>query len=96
MTSLENWGGIPTVEDIDEWHDTGEVGSLYTWCQQMAEELRRLESKNRDGLVRRHVITSDNKPIDVWIIPPDAARYRIGWEQGRPYVDFLKGTCGSV
>ena len=35
---------IPSVEDIDSWHDRGDVGSMYTACQTMAEELRKIKS----------------------------------------------------
>lgn len=42
---------IPTVEQIDNAHDSGNLGDLYIWCQGMAETLRRQRQQTERALV---------------------------------------------
>lgn len=37
---------IPSVKDIDSWHDRGDVDTMYIACQNMAGELRKREERS--------------------------------------------------
>lgn len=43
---------IPSVQDIDHWHNTGSLGDLYIQCQGLREEVLRLKEE-RLSLVHR-------------------------------------------
>lgn len=43
---------IPSVQDIDHWHNTGSLGDLYIQCQGLREEVLRLREE-RPSLVHR-------------------------------------------
>lgn len=40
---------IPSVEDIDLWHDRGDVGTMYIACQNMAGELRSQQKRQDEN-----------------------------------------------